>query len=111
MNHVKITIDDILSALKQTAISIDQTLNTITWIKGDGFGYADETLSARAWRLRSQSNVYKRIDRIFFFDPHHCKTSYESEVDRKHLPPEYRGVCPPKKHSDALEALTKEEAV
>lgn len=109
MNRVKITIDDILSALKQTAISIDQTLNTITWIKGDGFGYADETLSARAWRLRSQSNVYKRIDRIFFFDPHHCKTSYESEVDRKHLPPEYRGVCPPKEQSGAADHVTKTE--
>jgi len=76
--------------VKQLLIAIDQLANTVTWIKGDGFGYADETLSARAWRLRAQSNAWRRIDRLFFFDPDHCRTSYESELMRKHLPAEYR---------------------
>jgi len=76
--------------IKQFLISVDQTLNTLTYIKGDGFGYADETLSARAWRLRSQSNAWKRIDRLMFFDKDHCKTSYYSEKARRQLPPEYR---------------------
>lgn len=76
--------------MKQLLIAFDQLLNTVTWIKGDGFGFADETLSARAWRLRGQSKAWRRIDRLFFFDKDHCRTSYESEVRRKHLPAEYR---------------------
>lgn len=76
--------------MKQFLISLDQALNTITWIKGDGFGWADETLSARAWRLRRQSNAWQRIDRLFFWDPDHCRQSYESELHRRHLPFEYR---------------------
>lgn len=80
--------------MKQTAIAADQLANTLVWIKGDGFGFADETLSARAWRLRHQSNVYKVIDTLFFWDrdgeKRHCELSYESELNRKHLPKDYR---------------------
>lgn len=75
---------------KQFLIGVDQLLNTVVWIKGDGFGYADETLSARAWRLRKQSNAWKRIDRLFWFDKDHCRTSYIAELRRKHLPKEYQ---------------------
>jgi hypothetical protein len=75
--------------MKQSLIALDQLANTVVWIKGDGFGYADETLSARAWRLRQQSNAWRRIDRIFFWDPGHCRTAYESEVERRHLPSSY----------------------
>lgn len=74
----------------QFLIGLDQLANVVTWIKGDGFGFADETLSARAWRLREQSNAWRRIDRLFFWQDGHCRQSYESEVLRKHLPPEYR---------------------
>lgn len=76
--------------IKQLLIALDQVLNTVTWIKGDGFGYADETLSARAWRLREQSNAWKRIDRILFWDKDHCRTSYDAEMMRRHLPREYQ---------------------
>lgn len=41
----------VLNVVTQFAIAIDQLANTVVWIPGDGFGYADETLSARAWRL------------------------------------------------------------
>lgn len=75
--------------MKQVMIALDQLANTVIWIKGDGFGYADETLSARAWRLRDQSNAWRRIDRIFFWEAEHCRASYESEVERKHLPSHY----------------------
>jgi hypothetical protein len=75
--------------MKQILIALDQVLNTVVWIKGDGFGYADETLSARAWRLRHQSNAWKRIDALFFWDEDHCYKSYRSEVLRKHLPNRY----------------------
>lgn len=76
--------------MKQILIAIDQLLNTVIWIKGDGFGYADETLSARAWRLKDQSNAWRRIDAIFFWEAGHCQASYESEVLRHQLPDHYR---------------------
>ena len=75
--------------MKQTVIALDQLANTIVWIPGDGFGYADETLSARAWRLRHSSNAYRIIDTIFFWQEYHCKEAYQSEVERKHLPRHY----------------------
>lgn len=78
--------------MKQLLIALDQLANTVVWIKGDGFGWADETLSARAWRLRGQSNAWKRIDALFFWDEDHCRTSYESEVLRKHLPNHYQEI-------------------
>ena len=81
----------ILTALlKNLLISLDQTINCVVWIKGDGFGKPDETLSARAWRLRAQSNAWKRIDRLMFFDSDHCRTSYEAELNRNQLPKDYK---------------------
>ena len=76
--------------MKNLLIAIDQLVNTLVWINGDGFGLPDETLSARAWRLRGQSGAWKRIDALLFFDPDHCRTSYESEMQRKQLPKEYQ---------------------
>jgi hypothetical protein len=77
--------------LTQFLIAIDQLINTLVWIKCDGgFGYADETLSARAWRLRDCSNVYKIIDSLFFWESAHCLISYNSEQKRKQLPKEYQ---------------------
>lgn len=80
--------------MKQFLISVDQTLNTVVWIPGDGFGTADETLSARAWRLRHMSNAHKVIDAIFFWDrqgiKRHCQLSFEAEMLRLHLPKAYR---------------------
>ena len=74
----------------QPLIAFDQFLNTLVYINGDGWGYADETLSARAWRLRTMSNCYRYIDTIFFWQEAHCRSAYESEVKRKQLPQEYQ---------------------
>lgn len=76
--------------LKNLLIAFDQAINCIVWIKRDGFGLPDETLSARAWRLRGQSGAWRRIDRLMFFDPDHCRTSFEAELNRKQLPEEYQ---------------------
>lgn len=76
--------------MKQFLIAFDQLVNTLFYIKGDGFGFADETLSARAWRLRYFSNAYKVIDKMFFWEDNHCLLSYHSEMKRKQLPDEYR---------------------
>ena len=78
--------------MKQIFISIDQFFNTVVWIPGDGFGFADETLSARSWRLREQSRVWRVIDALFFWDRDHCRQSYQSEVDRRQLPRHYQST-------------------
>lgn len=71
----------------QILIAIDQVFNTLLG------GYADETLSARAYRLeleRGRTWARKLIDGILFFDKDHCKESYESEILRRQLPPSMR---------------------
>lgn len=74
--------------IKQLLIAIDQLFNALL------FGWADETLSARAWRLSAKSDAMRMIrifiDALFFFDRNHCRNSYLSEIERKHLPAEYR---------------------
>jgi hypothetical protein len=72
----------------QILIAIDQLLNAIFG------GYADETISARAWRCRNKKRRWKIaravIDGLFYFDKDHCYLSYVSERDRAQMPPEYR---------------------
>lgn len=75
---------------KQFLIALDQALNTLIKMPGDGRGYADEMLSARAWRLKARSRLHVWIDRLFFWDKDHCRECYEIELQRKQLPPEYR---------------------
>ena len=73
--------------MKQVLIAFDQVANTLLG------GFADETLSSRAYRLRHRM-PYKFyhwfIDLLFFFDPDHCRMSYESERLRLQMPPELR---------------------
>jgi hypothetical protein len=76
--------------MPQFLIAIDQLLNTIIKIGRDGYGYADEMLSARAWRLRDRSNLHIWINRLYFWDDNHCCECYQIEQERQQLPPEYR---------------------
>ncbi|MDD2898994.1 MAG: hypothetical protein PHI31_09805 [Desulfuromonadaceae bacterium] len=79
--------------MKQLLIAIDQVVNTLIKSDPDGWGWADETLSSRCWRNRSDPEWEKwrvRIDKVFFWDKDHCRTSYESELERRQLPPEMR---------------------
>lgn len=72
--------------MRQVLIALDQLANTIL------AGYADETLSARAYRLsRDRSWHWPRrvIDALFFWDKNHCEKSYRSERLRRHLPFDY----------------------
>ena len=80
--------------MKQFLIAIDQALNTVIKIGDDGYGYADEMLSARVWRLRKQSNLYIWIDTLFFWDKNHCEECYAIEMERQQLPTEYRQSKP-----------------
>lgn len=70
--------------LLQVAIAFDQQINTLLG------GYADETISSRAWRCRNKSKVWKvaryAIDKLFFWQPDHCQSAYEAEKLRQQLP-------------------------
>ena len=82
-----------LHNLKQLAIAIDQLLNVLIGLIGNRLSWADETMSAHAYRLeleRGRSWARKLIDGILFFDKDHCKESYESEILRRQLPPSMR---------------------
>ncbi len=72
-------------SIKQVLVAVDQLINAIFG------GYADETLSSRAWRARDkQPWLYKSIDKLFFWDVSHCCQSYYSEKLRRQFPPELR---------------------
>lgn len=65
-------------------IAIDQLFNALTG------GAADETLSSRTYRgailaknPKKRWRVLYRIINGIFFDRNHCKTAYESELNRK----------------------------
>jgi hypothetical protein len=76
-----------MSRAFQVAVALDQLINAAAG------GYADETMSARCWRLRARrpySLLRPIIDGIFFWQKNHCETAYESERLRSHLPAEYR---------------------
>lgn len=72
----------------QILLAIDQLANALTG------GWADETISSRAYRLQHTSKFWmtsrKAIDKMFFFQPNHCYEAYISELDRKQAPPELR---------------------
>lgn len=72
--------------LKQLLIAIDQVFNTLAG------GMADETLSARAHRQRLRGRPWpaRLINALFFWQADHCRTAYESEQQRRHLPTHYQ---------------------
>ena len=87
----------------QTIISIDQFVHCFGFLIISIFCFfknilkpkvwADETLSSHCWRWhinQIRDWPYKLIDIIFFWEKDHCKNSYESERNRRHLPPELR---------------------
>ena len=73
---------------RQIAIALDQLGNALLG------GWADETISARAYR---QSGHKRRwhvarviIDVLFFWEHEHCANAYWSERERTQTAPEYR---------------------
>jgi len=66
-------------------IALDQLANSLL------AGAPDETLSSRAHRMRQKKQRYwgwtaSAIDTLFFWQPDHCRLSYEQEVARRQLP-------------------------
>ncbi|MDR3181702.1 MAG: hypothetical protein LBT89_02085 [Planctomycetaceae bacterium] len=68
---------------KQVLIAVDQLLNTLLG------GWADETFSARCYRMNWKILV-NIIDTIFFWQKDHCRESWLWELERMDLPLEYR---------------------
>ena len=73
----------LVGKLEAAAIAVDQVFNVLI-----GSGYADETLSAFAHRKGGWRRA--TINALFFWQVDHCQESYFSEMNRRHLPPEYR---------------------
>lgn len=72
-------------------IALDQLFNALLG------GYADETLSSRAYRRASQPSPRRRwrvtvrvIDTAFFWQQQHCRKSFEREQQHGHSPDELR---------------------
>ena len=77
----------------QILIALDQLINALIG------GTADETLSARAHRMRVKWHRYwgwtaGAIDKLFFWQRGHCHAAYQREHERKDLPHEYRAGVP-----------------
>lgn len=70
----------------QILIAIDQLANALLG------GWADETLSARAYRLRERRfwRWAESAINALFFDETHCLDAYLSEKSRRHSPLEER---------------------
>ena len=75
--------------LKQNLLAIDQLGNTLLG------GYADETLSSRAYRASRHTGHWRwrvcaTVINWLFRDPKHCEKAFNSERTGKQLPPEFR---------------------
>lgn len=75
---------------KAVLIALDQLLNAMFG------GWPDETFSSRCWRWSEQGRDWPRriVDGLLWFDPDHCRESYESERQGRQLPPEARQATP-----------------
>lgn len=69
--------------LLNLALAFDQMCNTILG------GFPDETFSSRCYRRRDTNHawriVYTIVNCIFFWQKNHCKSSWESEMLRRHF--------------------------
>lgn len=73
----------------QVLIAVDQLFNALL------AGWADETLSSRAYRSQNKTRWFitmKFIDALFFWQKEHCKQAYLSELERNHLPRHFRNL-------------------
>ena len=85
---------------QQLFIAADQLLNALIPPIDGTVSWADETLSARAYRAHRDGKILGRlfmplIDLLFFWQGHgHCKNAYVKEFERKNYPDEYRAGVP-----------------
>jgi hypothetical protein len=73
-------------------IALDQLAWVILTL---GNGMPDETISAALWRMETQGKWAGKlfrpvVDALFFFDPNHCLSAWQSERNKQQLPGVYR---------------------
>ena len=74
-------------------IAVDQLAYVLLTL---GAGHPDETLSAAAWRTEQKGRLLGRVFRPLIdlvlapLEKDHCRKSFESERDGRHLPKEYQ---------------------
>ncbi len=78
-----------MNPLIQLVIALDQLANVLL------LGWADETLSARAWRTEQNGRLFGKlfrpcIDLLFFWQREHCFQAFIEERRRLQVPPSYR---------------------
>ena len=76
-----------MNYFRSVAIAVDQLLNALIG------GWPDESLSSRAYRVGLTYDKWvlaSVINALFFWQQNHCKSAYENEQERRHLPPELR---------------------
>ena len=88
----------------QVFIAFDQLVNALIPPLDGTVSYADETLSARAYRAHRDGKILGKalmplIDLLFFWQgKDHCKNAFLKEHYRKNLPSEYsQGVITSKR--------------
>ena len=64
-------------------IWFDQGVNVIV-----GSGYADEMYSSFAHR--KGGTIRRIVNALFFWQKDHCLDAFQTELQRRQLPPEYR---------------------
>lgn len=77
--------------LLNIGIALDQLVNSALG------GEPDETLSARAHRMRVKGHPYwgwtaKAINALFFWQDDHCLLAHQAEIRRYQFPPAYRAM-------------------
>lgn len=75
--------------LHQLAIALDQLLNVLVSCCFCEKAWADETLSAHAWRWQEEGTrdwPRRVIDTVLFWQDAHCRKAYENEKSRTQLP-------------------------
>ena len=98
--HVMRTMQLLRAYGEQVFIAFDQLVNALIPPLDGTVSYADETLSARAYRAHRDGKILGKlfmrpIDLLFFWQgPGHCKTAYIKEFERKNYPDEYRAGVP-----------------
>ena len=78
---IKRFIDWLFWFLLQNLIAVDQFGNTLTG------GWADETMSYRAYRADVDGRIFGKIfrpliDFLFFFEKDHCRQAFLTEFNR-----------------------------
>jgi len=79
----------VLRRVMAVLIALDNLVAAVIW------GYPGLTISAQfyRWELHGKRSwPRKLVDLIFWFDPDHCRVSYENEANNMRVPRDMRAV-------------------